>query len=144
MKTLNLSGITLQLPFDPEKLEGLNQLIIYPNYSHSEGLFPTGSLAVFKEEGHSINSEYAGPDIGHGMILGRFLAPIVDLEDSTNGIASRILSNYAKTVGDLGGYNDFVTLYKISRSENQSFKTNDEMVLIHAGSRQRGLVSCQL
>lgn len=120
-------------------MDGLIKLIIYPNYHESKGQFPTGSLAVFKESEHEVNSKYAGPDIGCGMLLGKFLAPIVDLEHSTNGIASRIFGNYAKTAGDLAVGNQFVTLYKVSKSENPSYKIDDEMVLIHAGSRQRGL-----
>ena len=137
-KIYNLYGGPLNLSFDPKKLDGLVKLVIFPDYSPNKGL-PTGSLAIFDENKHKINSEYVGPDIGCGMVLGKFLAPLVDMEHSTNGIASRIFDNYAKTTGSLGGGNHFVTLYKITSSENPNFKPGDEMVLVHSGSRQRGV-----
>jgi hypothetical protein len=137
-KFINLSGNYVNLPFNPKKLKGLVKLAVLPDYSPNKGL-PTGSVAVFDEKEHEINSSYVGPDVGCGMFFGKFSYPLVDMENSTNGIASRVFDNASGKLGSLGGGNHFVTLYRVSDSNNPSFNVGDETVLIHTGSRKKGV-----
>lgn len=133
----NLYGEQITLPFNPKKLRGLLRLIIFPDYAPNKGL-PTGSVAVFRADGHEINPAYIGPDIGCGMTLVRVRKPIQNLQEIMNNIAADV---YAKQsgLGSLGGGNHFITLYEVAETENPMFKRGENLVVVHSGSREEGL-----
>lgn len=134
-RVVNLSGCPLKLKLS--NLIGLRKLIIFPDYSPNRGL-PTGTVAVFERAKHEVNPEYIGPDVGCGMLLGRLIFRPEYLEDIINGIAEKILGRRDE-IGTLGGGNHFVTLYETSKTFSSSFPLGDTFVLIHSGSRNKGI-----
>ncbi|MFH1440078.1 MAG: RtcB family protein [Candidatus Woesearchaeota archaeon] len=136
-RLINLSNMPLNLP---KTLTDFKKIVVMPDYSPNHGL-PTGVVAIFDKEKHDkkggINPEYLGNDVGCGMLLAKFDLELVDLEDITNQIASRLMG-IRKGMGSLGGGNHFVTFYQVSESSVDSLQFNDWVVLIHSGSRNMG------
>ena len=135
MEFINLSGSYLNARLDKK---GLQKLILLPDYSPSKDKLPVGSVAVYDKEEHIISSKYLGPDTGCGMLLAKFISDIEDLEDVTNGIASRLLEK-PRGLGSLGHGNHFITFYDVADTEGSPLKNGEKVVLIHSGSRERGL-----
>lgn len=138
METINLSGEPLILP-DLDK-KGLEKLVILPDYSPGKGKLPVGVVAIYSKSEHIPSSEFIGPDIGCGMALARFDEPPEDLKYAAYGIAGEL--QLAQTeLGSLGGGNHFINIYEVDSSEDPESELipGEQVVLIHSGSRLRGV-----
>ena len=118
------------------EIKEFKKIVTLPDYSPNYGL-PVGCTAVFDATKHNINPEYLGNDIGCGMMLAKFREPITDLEDSTNKLASALISG----VANFGGGNHFITIYQVDESKLKELPAGSYAVLIHSGRRKTGAKS---
>ncbi len=135
---INASG----RPFIPYRFRdtGLKKLIILPDYSPSRGRLPVGTVAVFDKNNHVPSPEYLGPDIGCGMLFAKFDNPVGG--DELKQIAYQVSGDFqlaTNILGSLGSGNHFIMFYGAVNSEVPLLKEGDNVVLIHTGSRQKGV-----
>jgi len=135
MELINISNKNLQAPH-LEK-EGLEKLIILPDYCPGKGRLPVGSIAIYDSSRHILNVAYLGPDIGCGFRLAKFIDPLDDVERSSYRLASQ-LKKVKKGLGSLGRGSHFINFYKVDNSELPELNQGDFVVLIHTGSREKG------
>lgn len=134
-KIINLSNRHLNINFDTRCMK---ELYFLPDYSESNGKLPVGTVAVYEKSSHKINPEYIGSDIGCGMLLAKFTKKLEKLYKLANDISTDL--HFKETdLGSLGGGNHFVTIYKIKNSKSEKFKSDENLVLIHGGSRTYGI-----
>ncbi len=135
MELINLSDGSLNAPHLDKK--GLKKLILLPDYSPSRGILPTGSVAIYDASKHTPDYRYLGSDIGCGMLLARIDSPLKDLEHTGDKTYLRLKENIDGETS-LGRGNHFINFYEVEESQDPSFQENEQLVLIHSGSRLFG------
>jgi tRNA-splicing ligase RtcB len=138
MEFTNLSNKPLIFRGDKTNLE---RMITLPDYCPGKGILPVGLTAVYKKQGHEITSDYLGPDVGCGMTLAKFKNFSSEyIEDTTNKIASELISKRNHQLGSLGGGNHFIDIYGVNEVKDNDLGLNlgDSLALIHSGSRYKG------
>src|SRR3989338_3407417 len=133
MEYINKSTKSLNANLDKK---GLKKLIILPDYSPGKGRLPNGSVAIYSANEHSISGEFLGPDIGCGMLLARFGENLGDdLAYANYGIFVKLRE---ARKASLGSGNHFINIYKVETSNLPNLDKEDNVVLIHSGSRLYG------
>lgn len=131
----NVKGKSLRYSVLSSKQErqGLQKLVVLPDYSPSRGMLPVGTVAVYDRSQHQVSAEYLGPDIGCGMTLATFGRHIQDFEHLLYRIASR-------EEGRIGGGNHFIDLFEVQEIQENALelKVNDTVTLVHSGSGLTG------